>query len=977
MQNRFDFNKTSDDKILEGLNSEQKSAVIHKSGPLLIIAGAGTGKTTVITHRIAYIIDKKLAKPSEILALTFTEKAASEMEERVDKLVPYGFTDMWISTFHAFGDRILRDFAIDLGLPANFKVLTQTEQAIFMRENIYAFELKRFRPIANPLNHIEAMLKHFSRLKDELISPNDYVIWAINHKLPHRQSPERRSQITNHKHSEEELIEAEKVLELANAYQRYCDLMIQAGNLDFGDQIFLTYKLLKENKKVLYETRERFKYILVDEYQDTNYAQNEIIKLLAGKDGNITVVGDDDQSIYRFRGASISNILDFKKTYPKMKEIVLTENYRSTQEILDSSYKLIQNNNPDRLEVKDKIDKRLKSKNRGEMPELLYCDTLSCEADTIVHKIKELKTKNKYKYNDFAILVRANSHAEPFIQSLNLAGIPHIFSGASGLFSQPEIKMIVAFLKCLVYTDDNLSFYQLATSELYNISHQTMAELYTEAKRGNRSILKIAEKTNLDNEKDKVDKLIFDIDKYSRRKNDSAGEVLYDYLTEKKYLKKLSSNPNASDEIKIYNIAKFFDRIAQFNHSTEDRGVLNFLNNLELILEVGDEVITSDIDPDIDAVNILTAHAAKGLEWPVVFIANCVADRFPSRKKREPLPIPDELIKERLPEGDYHLEEERRLFYVAATRAKKYLFLTAADDYGGKRVKKLSQFVLELLDQPNKDRLKYKLSPEEKIARFQKTPVKIAKLPNKFKGDLIKLSRQQIDDYYSCPKKFYYAHIIKIPLLENHYLMYGIAIHAALNYYFARKINKQNPTLSQLLSDFDSAFSNIGFITREQEDLRKKSGIETLTKFYQTDQKDKRIPKEVETKFEFSEDGVKVNGRYDLIYKDGGVTEICDFKTSDVKEQKEANKRIKESTQMMIYALAWQEKYDQIPKTTLSFIESGLKGETVFSKDDLKNTKEMILSVADGIKKNNMKATPSQFQCRQCPYQDICPEAII
>lgn len=983
MQNRLNFDKQSDNLIFEGLNSKQKEAITYKTGPLLIIAGAGTGKTTVITRRIAYIIDKKLAKPSEILALTFTEKAAAEMEQRVDQLVPYGFTDMWISTFHAFGDRVLRDFAIDLGLPANFKVLTQTEQAIFMRENIYAFDLKYFRPIANPLSHIEALLKHFSRLKDELIDPETYVSWSqyqiSNPSTDSINSPQAGSgqALKSQKNSGDKLLEAEKNLELANTYQRYCDLMIQAGNLDFGDQIFLTYKLLKQNKKCLGEISERFKYLLVDEYQDTNYAQNEMIKLIAGKSGNITVVGDDDQSIYRFRGASISNILDFKKTYSKAKEIVLTENYRSTQEILDSSYKLIQYNNPDRLEIKNQINKRLTSKERGAIPELLFCDTLSCEADTVVSKIKELTIKYKYNYNDFAVLVRANNQAEPFIQSLNLAGIPHIFSGASGLFSQPEIKMVVAFLKCLAYTDDNLSFYLLATSELYNISHQTMADLYTQAKRGNRTIQIIARsKISSDQDRTKIDVLISDIDNYSKRKNDSAGEVLYDYLTEKKYLKKLSSDPTASEEIKIHNIAKFFDRIAQFNHSSEDRGVLNFLNNLELILEVGDEVITSDIDPDIDAVNVLTAHASKGLEWQVVFIANCVADRFPSRKKRVPLPIPDDLVKEKLPEGDHHLSEERRLFYVAATRAKKYLFLTAADDYGGKRVKKLSQFVLELLDQPNKDRLKFKLSPAEKISRFQKTPMHNLKLPNKFKADLIKLSRQQIDDYYSCPKKFYYAHIINIPLLENHYLMYGTAIHAALNYYFIRKINKQNPTLNQLLNDFDSAFSNIGFITREQEDLRKRAGIETLTKFFQIDRKDDRIPKEVETKFEFCFDGVKINGRYDLIYKDRGVVEICDFKTSNVKEQKDADRRIKESTQMMIYALAWQEKYHQIPKTTLSFIESGLKGETVFSKNDLLSTKEMILKVADGIKKNNMEATPSQFQCRQCPYQNICAEAI-
>lgn len=968
-----DLFSQNNSKILDGLNDAQKTAVTHQAGPLLIIAGAGTGKTTVITRRIAYLIEQKICKPSEILALTFTEKAASEMEERVDTLVPYGFTDMWISTFHAFGDRLLRDYSINLGLPANFKVLTATEQAIFMRQNIYAFDLNYFRPISNPLTHISALLNHFSRLKDELISPDRYLEFAA----------QRRSKAQN----DEEIIEAEKTLELANAYERYQDLMIQAGNLDFGDQLYLTYKLLKENKKILEELQSRFKYMLVDEFQDTNFAQNEVVKLLASRDNNITVVGDDDQSIYRFRGASISNILQFKESYSHTTEVILNQNYRSTQEILDASYRLIQHNNPDRLEIQNKIDKRLISPNHGLVPELLFCDSLTCEADKVVEKIKELK-KEGYKNNEFAILVRANNQAEPFLQSLNVAGIPYIFSGASGLFSQPEIKMLVAFLKSLVFTDDSLALYQLATSSLYNISHEGLAEYYTIAKRSNRSLQQILERSQKqsfelfddsteDADLNKLKILVQDIKKYSEKKNEPCGEVLYEYLKEKGYLKSLLDDASVENELKIHNIAKFFDRISQFNHSSDERGVLAFLNNLELILEVGDEVITSDIDPDIDAINILTAHASKGLEWPVVFVVNCVSDRFPGKQRKDPLPIPTELIKERLPEGDFHLQEERRLFYVATTRAKQYLFLTSAEDYGGKRAKKLSQFVMELLDEPNIAKLKHKLSPLEKIERFKKLEVRHKKLPNKFTADIIRLSRQQIDDYYSCPKKFYFAHVVKIPLLENHYLMYGTAIHAALDHYFSRKINGDKPTLEQLLADYNQAFHNVGFITVQQEKQRHQQGIITLTRFYAEDQKNPTIPTKVEDAFEFYENKIRVNGRYDLVCGIGDESEIKDFKTSDVKEQKDADRRIKDSTQMMIYALAWYEKYKVIPQTTLYFIESGLKGSKTFGLDDLDKTKQMIFDVAEGIKKENMTAKPDMFQCKQCPYSDICPDSLV
>jgi DNA helicase-2/ATP-dependent DNA helicase PcrA len=954
------------EEIFKDLNPNQRKAVLHKNGPCLIIAGAGTGKTMVISNRIANIIAKKWAKPSEILALTFTEKAAAEMEQRVDILVPYGFTDIQISTFHAFGDRFLREFAISLGLPANFKVLTQTEQAIFMRENIFALDLNHFRPLANPLGHIEALIKHFSRLKDELISPEQYLSWG-------------RNRCKKKPSDEEQRIESEKVIELANAYQRYNDLMIQSGNLDFGDQIFLTYKLLKENPKILRNCRDQYKYILVDEFQDTNFAQNELVKLLSGKNGNITVVGDDDQSIYRFRGASISNILDFKRNYKNTKEIVLNQNYRSTQEILNASYDLITHNNPDRLEVKNKINKKLFSKRKGPVPELLHCDTLSCEADTVVSKILELKKEKGYKNNDFAILCRANSHAEPFIQTMKLQGLPYAFSGASDLFSNPEIKMLIAFLRLLVYSDDNLSFYQLATSELYGIPHDLMTSFYTKSERENRPQVDVA-LSNIafaGKWRKTVEDLVEDINEFKKKKNDPAGEVLYEFLNKKRYLKKLTKNPNVESELKVYNVAKLFDRITQFNHASEERGVIAFIKNLELILEAGENTAVSDINPDLDAVNVLTVHAAKGLEWPVVFIVNCVSDRFPSRAKNDPLPIPDELIHESLPKGDFHLEEERRLFYVGATRAKDLLFLSSADDYGGKRIKKLSQFVLELLNEPRPERITRRLSPIQKLEHFKKLKTSNLRLPNRFTDKILKLSRDQIDDYYSCPKKFYFAHIVRIPLLENHNLMYGTAIHGALDHYFSRKISGIAPTLKQLIEDYNQAFRNVGFITREQEEKRHQAGIESLTRFYKEDLKNPIFPKKVEERFEFCEENIKIRGRYDLVCKNSLTDEIIDFKTSRVILQKDADRRIKQSSQMMVYALAWWKKYNVIPVTTLHFIESGLKGQITFKQKDLEKTAEMVKDVAEGIKKADFSASPSQFECRQCPYKDICNEAKI
>lgn len=946
-------------KILENLNKQQLEAVVHKDGPCLIIAGAGTGKTRVITSRIAYIIEQKWAKPSEILALTFTDKAAQEMEERVDILVPYGFVDTWISTFNAFGDRLLREFALDLGLPINFKILSATEQAIFMRENIYSFNLKYFRPLSNPISHIEALLSHFSRLKDELVTPEEYL------KI-----------VSERKYSDNE--EREKSLELAHAYEKYQDLMVQSGNLDYGDQIYLTYKLLKENKKVLEDCRKKFKYILVDEFQDTNYAQYQIVKLLASKEANITVVGDDDQSIYRFRGASISNILSFKIDYKNCKQIVLNQNYRSIQEILDASYKLIQHNNPDRLEIKNKINKKLVSTKRGSSPQLLHCESLSCEADKVAAKIIELKKNGKYKFNDFAILARANSHLEPFIQALNVKNIPNIFVGTSSLFSRPEIKMLISFLKCLVYPDDNLSFFTLATSEIYQIDVHKLSNYYAAAKRQNKNFEQMYdEEASSDT---KISEILKDLSDYREKlsKDYRAGELLYEFLKHKDYFKALIKKDTIEAEIKISNIAKFFERIYQFDQVSTEKSVHSFINNLELIMEVGDEVQSSDIDPDLDAVNMMTVHAAKGLEWPVVFIVNMVNERFPTRKRSESLPIPQELIKETLPEGDYHLQEERRLFYVGATRAKKLLYLTSSDDYGGKRAKKLSQFVMELLDDPMLGKIKHKQSPIEKIEKFKKMDKIQAKVRDSglTKSGQLYLSRQQIDDYYTCPKKYYFVSVVKVPLPTDWHFMYGTAVHETLQRYFNKKIKGEKPDLNSLIIDFNIYFKNEGFITRVQEEERHRTAIETLTRFFEEDRRTNLIPDMIEEKFEFAQDSVKINGRYDLVVKNPDGIEIVDFKTSEVTDQKEADRRIRESTQMKIYALAWEEKYGEIPKTTLSFIESGIKGTRTFKAENLEKVREMISETTEGIRAEDYTPKPDARKCKWCPYRFTCPDSM-
>ncbi|MEK7653545.1 MAG: UvrD-helicase domain-containing protein, partial [Patescibacteria group bacterium] len=318
-------------ELLTNLNEAQKQAVLHDQGPLLIVAGAGTGKTAVITSRIANLIISGKAKADEILALTFTDKAAGEMEERVDRLLPYGYVDLWISTFHAFAERILKEHGLEIGIPNDFKLLNTTEQWLLIKKNLEKFKLDYYRPLGNPTKFIHALLRHFSRAKDENISPADYLKYVEDLKLNSDSAEFIKTAISEEEAKELSPAELKEFLaqeiikqtEIAEAYHTYQQLLLDNNALDFGDLINYALKLFKEKKNLLLKYQKQFKYILVDEFQDTNFAQYELLKLLAEPKNNITVVGDDDQSIYKFRGASISNILKFKDEYPSAKEIFL------------------------------------------------------------------------------------------------------------------------------------------------------------------------------------------------------------------------------------------------------------------------------------------------------------------------------------------------------------------------------------------------------------------------------------------------------------------------------------------------------------------------------------------------------------------------------------------------------------------------------------------------------------------------------
>lgn len=947
------------------LNSKQKSAVEQAEGPLLIIAGAGTGKTTVITERVKYLILKKAIPPQNILALTFTDKAAREMEERVDLAMPYGYTQMWISTFHSFCDRILRAEAIYIGLTPAYRLLTEAESVLFLRKNLFKFNLSYFRPLGNPNKFLEGLLMHFARLKDEDVSPNQYLRWA---------------QTQN-----EDKDDIEKNLELANAFKTYEELKIKEGAMDFSDLISNTLRLFRERKSILKLYQQQFQYILVDEFQDTNFAQNQLAMLLAGERENITVVGDDDQAIYRWRGAAISNMIQFKKHFPKAKIITLTQNYRSTQTILEASYKLIQNNNPDRLEEKENISKKLLSVRniQGENPILLFGERVEDEADLVVKKIKTVIESKKLQYKDIAILVRANDHSTPFVRALERASIPYQFLGPGQLFHQEEIKDLIAYLKVLYNFEDSTSLYRVLNMPIFNFEGRDISAILNFAKRKNLSLfeaLEQSEETFLSQHaKEKIHSLVQMIKRHlSRIPKDTGGQILYYFLEDSGLLKKFLHVQNPSDERRSQNIARFFDKLKTYEVEHTDASVFAVVDWIDLSMQMGESPLATNSDwTDNNAVNILTIHSSKGLEFRCVFIANLVVGRFPTRERKEQIPIPQPLIKEILPSGDAHLEEERRLFYVALTRARDFIFLTASHFYGeGKRERKLSPFVYEAL---GKNSVQLKITSDKQGAQltlltWSQKPIIDLKPKDKIWAPITYLSYSQIQTFNTCPLHYKLKYILKVPAPMTAAQSFGASIHATLRDFYQKIIRREKTKIQDSLLLLKKNWINEGYQSRLHEKEALERAKKILVNYLKSD--NKNSPLALELPFKFNIEGLQIGGRIDRINRlKGNQIEILDYKTgNNTPDEKSLNANL----QLTTYALAGTLVRDPILNKrahevilSLYYLEEEKKFTTTRTQEQLEEAKKQLLKKAEEIGQSDFTCNRSSF-CLNCEYKILC-----
>jgi DNA helicase-2/ATP-dependent DNA helicase PcrA len=975
--------------LLENLNKEQAKAVTHTNGPLLIVAGAGTGKTTVITRRIAYLIEQKLAKPDEILALTFTDKAAGEMQERADLLLPLGYYDMWVSTFHSFCERILKNHALDIGLSNDFKLLDEVSQWVLVLKNFDKFNLDYYRPLGSPNRFISALLKHFSRCKDELIAPEGYLGYAEKVKLASDSAEGVGAGLARPKSGGGRLkpaptqtdkidsSEISRLKEVAEAYHVYQKLLLDGNFLDFGDLINYTLLLFQKRPQILKYYQNKFKFLMVDEFQDTNYAQYQLVKLLAGSGQNLAVVGDDDQSIYKFRGASVSNILKFKEDFSDAKQITLIQNYRSSQNILDLAYNFIQANNPDRLEVKLKIDKKLKSNTKENgIIEVLEGQDLSGELNFIAKKILELKNGDlpsfakasegtkfpqEISWNDFAVLVRANSAAEEFLPVLDASGIPYTFVANKGLYKKEIIIDVLSYMRLLDNAHDSQNLYRIFSLPKFHLPHAELSSLLMFCRQKTLSLFEALTPAQTLPEisgesRKKIKSLLDSLNKHSTdAKTSTAAEMMVKIVEDLGFEQKLKEETAQNAENREL-LDQFYKKIEDFEKQSEHKDLHSFLLGLELEMEAGSEgAIKFDPNQGPESVKVMTIHSAKGLEFSNVFVINLVQQRFPTREKSDAIEIPEALIKDILPEGDFHLQEERRLFYVSITRARKRLYLSWAKDYGGARTKKPSQFLLEtgLVPGEKASKATGKVIFEKKRAPLNKQQV-YTNLPVKF-------SYTDITTFQTCPLQYKYERYLKLPLPGNHHQSFGNTIHKTFEDF--SKLYQNNSQMSQTdlfgkkLSDnplpefkflqqlYSNNWIDDWYPKKDEKEKYRKIGQQMLKYFYDDLKANRPQVKFIEQFFKLKLKDYDFVGKIDRAdQKDGGL-EIIDYKTGKTPKTKA------DLDQLYVYQWAAQEFLHQSVKSLKYWYlrDNDIKEEPCASEQEISRLKSKLLELIEKI----------------------------
>jgi DNA helicase-2/ATP-dependent DNA helicase PcrA len=992
-------------ELLNDLNPEQKRAVETTEGPILIIAGAGSGKTGVITKKIAYLVESGVPQEN-ILALTFTDKAATEMLNRVNELI--GSTeDIIITTFHSFCKELIEDNILELKMNSPLKVIEDTAQLVWFIKNIDSFNLEFIKVGFKPITLVEELRKIISKFKDEFVTIEKlqgYIDRKSNEKL-----------------DEEGMERLLTLKDILKAYKFYEEYKTKNNLVDFGDMLTKIYELLNARPTILKKYQERFRYILIDEFQDTNFIQLQIINLIAKKHQNLTVVGDDDQSIYRFRGAYLTNITEFRETYPKNKEIILEQNYRSTKNILSVANKLI-SNKPDRF-----VKKLFTEREEGEK---VIVSELANEEEQSQFILGEVQCLLKnYERKDIAILVRRKKDAQPIIDAFDKHKIPYEFVGNSDFFREPLIKDVVSFIKIAA---DPIG----SDIEIVRILQRKQSSIRpVEVKRFTRHAYKnkLSFYETLDNLKEiEVDQGKFNSIKeklnliVSEKNRVNLPALVYKVLFEidfYRYEINLDNKKNISLLNQFYTFTLDYFNLYRDSELDDFIDFINYASNFE---------IKTETEAESNVLQVMTIHTAKGKQFPVVFVPDLAANRLPTRYRSDKFEIPKELLNgvtDEFDERELHLQEERRLFYVSITRAKERLYISYAKRYGdNKRDTKPSQFLDEidyrknpniLFITPKTDQISIKEDSVKGLIRQQyiqeiisdlhrndyskilpkimlleklegKDPKSIVKNISELDYDAIlkqiadgeikeekiieeelTFSASQFNTYSRCPRIYKYNYVYRIPTLPKPYFDLGGTVHNVIEELSKKIMNGEKIDLELATQYLDAYWKSSGYSTELEEKQAKEDAIEILDTFIKEQEKMKTKIVDTEKRFTIMLDGNSISGFIDRIDKDGEDYIIWDYKTSKTPI---SENDLRKDFQLLIYDMAVQELFGKRPKQVgLWFLRPNKKIVIEPKDEDIQKIKEEILETIKCIMDEDFTPKPG-WECGNCDYVLLCDE---
>ena len=991
--------------LLEDLNDEQRKAVEHIEKPLLILAGPGTGKTRVTCKKLAYLIKEKGFQLEEILALTFSDKAAQEMQERVEELIPE-CVKVKISTFHSFCYDIVRENSLELGINASGEVLTEEYQQAFLLKHLDELGIETFKVPPRPIDLARTFQGAIARFKQENITIKRLEGY-------HREKEEQGI-------SDEETL---KLKDFARAYRAYEEFKKEKGLIDFGDMQLFTLQLFEERPEILKRYRERIRYIIVDEFQDTDFIQLQILFKLS-PEGNITIVGDDDQSIYRFRGAYLTNIREFRSHYEERgilpEQIVLKTNYRCTGNIQKVAGNLIKNN-PERAD-KEMVTK----KDEGSPVHIVLYHNDWEQAKGITKTIQDLHEKGR-AWEDSAVLVRRRKDARPIIEQFEKAGIPFEILGSRQYFREPIIRAVVSYLKMLSDPVRNQpALGHILMRPLHGILPGEIPRLSRYAKDKNISLWEAlgnlddfeGDATHFRRFRKEIDTL------FATKGARGLLELVRALLFSRAFLKTEIGHDNR-ENIRLLN--RFLKLTTGFLEIYPDASLEEFLTHLDALRDLGLE--DESTEPGVGKVHLMTVHGSKGKEFPVVFIPCLNQNKFPSRYRQYKIEIPNELADGLTPVGspdDLHEQEERRLLYVAITRGKDEAFLSYCKRYGNnKKDTPLSIYLTEIFDSNESYELKEiaetgeeleERSSSEEDAIFHRIitgvqrgewqdaidgitamamteeadvsslwiPVNMSlqeykeglnllhHLPEKEHLEDVVYSPSRLKMYEDCPKKYWYNYVLKIPGEMKPYFALGGNVHKVIELITKRLKDGQDVSNEEALAILDSVWKPSDYESAIKEQQDRKDAEEMIRQFliHQTG-KDSKIV-DVEGWIELDIEGRKMRGKVDRIDDVGESLKVIDYKSS---KQQTSRPQLKKDFQMALYWLGVERAYDKpVSQVGHWYLRMDREWMVEITPEELEEVKQRALRVIEEIEKGEFGATPGYQVCRYCDYGDLCDE---